>query len=46
MHKSDQDGLQLDQSQLPYPENLGLVRQEATPPSITKRPTTLIEMYY
>jgi len=40
MHKLDQGGLQLDQSQLPYLENLSLVQQETTQSSITKRPTT------
>ena len=35
-------GSQLDRSQLPYPENLGLIQQEASQPSITKRPTTTI----
>ena len=39
MHKPDQGRLQLDQSQLPYPKNLGLVWQEAVQPNITKSPT-------
>ena len=43
MHKLDQGGLQLDQSKLPYSENLGLVRQEAAQPNITKRPTTIFK---
>ena len=41
MRKPDQGGSQLDRSQLFYPENLSLVRQEVAQPSITKRPTIM-----
>ena len=40
VHKPDQGELQLDRSQLPNPEHLGLIRQEAAQPNITKRLTT------
>ena len=37
MHKADQIELQLDQSQLPYSEYLGLIPQEAAQPDLTKK---------
>ena len=40
MRKLDQSELQLDRSQLPNPEYLGPIRQEAAQPNIAKRPTT------
>ena len=42
MHKPDQGELQLDRSQLSYPEHLDLCTTRGSPAQNHKRPTTIL----